>query len=404
MNPCLAHSSSSPASASKLRVLIVTESFLPQINGVTASVCRVLEHLQATGHTAAVIAPTGPDRYAGADVHTVAAAPVPGYPSFRVGLATHRSITRVMRDFQPDVVHLASPFMLGAVAAKAANRAGIPTVAIYQTDLVGFARRYHLSLAARGIERHLHRLHASVDRTLAPSTASMDQLGHLGVPRLHRWERGVDLERFTPRRRHPSAEGSGTQSGKTVVGYVGRLAREKNLEHLIAVQELPQTELVVIGDGPLREELQQRLPLAQFLGEKSGDELADLIASLDIFVHPGAEETFCQAAQEALASGVPVIGPASGGLMDRVQHNHDGLLYTPGDRHALQQAVAELSADPLRRQQMSRQARDSVQGRSWSLVNDQLIGHYRAITTTPRAQTPSRGSSTASRELVACSL
>lgn len=369
--------------ASPLRVLIVTESFLPQVNGVTASVCRVLEHLHDQGHTAAVIAPTGPDSYAGSPVHTVPTTAVPGYTDFRAGWTTRRTIETLIRRFRPDVVHLASPFLLGSTAARAAQQLGVPTVAVYQTDVVGFAKRYRLNTAVSAVERRVQRLHRRATRTLAPSRASMDQLVELRIPRVHSWERGIDLDRFTPTNRTrplPGLDvgraGAGVED-RVVVGYVGRLAREKDLADLRVIDGLDGVQLVLIGDGPLRAELRQQLPGARFLGEKHGDELARLMASLDIFVHTGAEETFCQAAQEALASGVPVIGPASGGLLDRVDHGVNGLLYTAHDLAALHSAVAELAADPQKRGRMALRARAGVTGRSWSVLGDQLIAHYR---------------------------
>ncbi|WP_051297299.1 glycosyltransferase family 4 protein [Brevibacterium album] len=366
-----------------LRVLVVTESFLPQTNGVTASVCRVLEHLREAGHTAEVIAASGPDCYAGARVRTVPAAPLPGYPGFRVGLGSRRRIAAIMEDFRPDVVHLASPFMLGAAAARAARTLGVPTVAVYQTDLIGFARRYGLAAAVPALERQVQRIHCSVDRTLAPSTASLAQLAELDVPSVHRWGRGIDLERFSPRLRRPASAWLPASEGAlpeepVVLGYVGRLAKEKNLEHLAAIQDLPGTRLAIVGDGPLRPRLEQALDRATFLGERSGQELARIMASLDVFVHPGAEETFCQSAQEALASGVPVVGPASGGLLDRVRHGSTGLLYAPDDRAGLRGAVTAL-LDPATRRRMAEAARPSVEDRSWHVVNAELIRHYRAV-------------------------
>lgn len=399
----------------RLRVLVVAESFLPQTNGVTASVCHVLEHLREAGHTAEIIAASGPDRYAGARVRTVPAAPLPGYPGFRVGLGSRRRIAAIMEDFRPDVVHLASPFTLGAAAARASRERGIPTVAVYQTDLIGFARRYGLAAAVPALERQVRRIHGSVDRTLAPSTASLAQLAELGVPSVHRWGRGIDLERFSPRLRRPAAAwlsrtvadsattppaergpGAGrprhqdrTGEEPVVLGYVGRLAKEKNLEHLAVVQDLPGTRLVIVGDGPLRPRLEQVLDRATFLGERSGQELAEIMASLDVFVHPGAEETFCQSAQEALASGVPVVGPASGGLLDRVRPGSTGLLYAPDDLAGLRGAVTEL-LDPALRRRMAEAARPSVEDRSWQVVNAELVRHYRAVVRESPLRTPLR--------------
>ncbi|MGJ9413730.1 glycosyltransferase family 4 protein [Aeromicrobium sp. CF4.19] len=384
-----------------LRVLVVTESFLPQVNGVTNSVRRLLEHLAERGHTAAVVAPTGPATYAGAQVHHVAGVELPMNRGFTVGLATRRRLQEVMVELRPDVVHVAGPFLLGAAAIRAARTLGIPTVSIYQTDLVGFVRRYFLGGAvAPAIERHVRRIHRLTDRTLAPSSASLEQLHSLGVPRVHYWPRGVDAVRFTPDRRDEqlrrdllqSPEGQAGTRADVLVGYVGRLSKEKGLHQLRAIQDLPGVRLVLVGAGPEEAALRKTLPQASFLGLKEGVELAEIVASLDIFVHPGADETFCQAVQEAQASAVPVVGPDAGGLIDRIDHGINGLRYAAGDPDLLRSAVRRLVGDGSLRRRLGAAAHASVAGRTWEDVNDRLLDHYRDVlsgsTTVETADTP----------------
>lgn len=370
-----------------LRVLVVSESFLPQTNGVTNSVCRVLEHLQQRGHTAAVIAPTGPALYAGAEVHRVGGLDLPGYDGFTVGLATRRRLRGLMAQFRPDVVHVASPFVLGYAAVRAANSMQIPVVSIYQTDVVGFARRYRMRATETLIKHRLRRIHVQSDLTLAPSAASIEQLEELGIPRLRFWPRGIDTERFAPQKRSESLRAGLLQtsgadvSGAILVGYAGRLAKEKDLHHLRALSGIPGIRLVLVGEGPEREHLEGLLPEALFLGELHGEQLAETVASLDVFVHTGAEETFCQAVQEALASGVPAVGPSAGGLRDRIAHGVNGLHYTPANLEELRTAVRWLTDDAALRNKMGAAARQALTSRSWSAVNDLLIEHYRDAVT-----------------------
>ena len=153
-------------------ILIVSESFLPQVNGVTNSVRRALEHLQAEGHRAMLVAPSGRTSYAGAPVHRVRTMAMPTYREFPVGLATRGHLRRLMTAFAPDVVHLASPAWLGHQAGEAARSLGIPVVAVYQTDLIGFAERYPFPGAAGAMRSLTRRVHGPADRTLVPSTAS----------------------------------------------------------------------------------------------------------------------------------------------------------------------------------------------------------------------------------------
>ena len=219
-----------PTGSDRLRVLAVSESFLPQVNGVTNSVRRVLEHLAAEGHVAELVAPTGPASYAGFPVTVARGASLPFYRDFRIGLETRRRLRFVMQRFRPDVVHLASPATLGHQAALVAEELGIPAVAVYQTDLVGFALRYGIAGGPRAMARLTTRIHGRVARTLAPSSASMRQLADLGIGDTHLWPRGVDLEGFHPGRRDEALREQLAPDGRLLVGYVGRLAAEKELD------------------------------------------------------------------------------------------------------------------------------------------------------------------------------
>lgn len=373
-------SSDGSSVTTRLRVLVVAESFLPQVNGVTNSVRRVLEHLAAEGHDAQLVAPTGPDTYAGFRVRRARGANLPFYPDFRLGLETRRRLRQVMLQFRPDVVHIASPATLGYQASRAAEELGIPTVAIYQTDLVGFAERYDLPGGVRAMAGLTRRIHHHVDRTLAPSTASIEQLRRLGVPDVHRWGRGVDLVAFHPRHRDEALRRRIAPDGRLLVGYVGRLAAEKELDLLVHLADDPRLALVVVGAGPEEARLRGLLgERARFLGLLHGEDLSRAYASLDVFVHTGRYETYCQSAQEALASAVPVVAPAAGGPVDVVAHGATGLLYRPGDGRDLAASVDRLVADAALRRAMGATALRAVQERSWTAISEQLLTHYHAV-------------------------
>jgi phosphatidylinositol alpha 1,6-mannosyltransferase len=362
-----------------MRVAIVTESFLPQVNGVTNSVLRVCEQLELRGHTALVVAPgPGPTSYAGARVLRTPSIPLPGYRDFRLA-RPWPGMSSALEDFRPDLVHLASPAVLGAQAAFTARRMGLPVVAVYQTDLAGFAGRYGLGGSERAVWNWLRRVHGAAHRTLAPSRHAVAELTRNGVRRVDRWARGVDLQRFSPEHRSPALRSQLAPSGELLVGYVGRLAQEKEVGLLASLQGMPGVRLVVAGDGPRRAALQAQLPDVPFLGFQSGTELATTFASLDVFVHTGSHETFCQAAQEALASGVPVVAPAAGGLLDLVEHGVNGLYFGPGSGASLRSAVATLAAAPERHTRLAAAARGSVSSRTWHVIGDQLVRHYEEV-------------------------
>lgn len=321
---------------------------------------------------------TAAREHADAPVLWAPSAPLPGYPAFRFAVPWP-ALTAALREFRPDIVHLAAPAGLGAQAVLAARRLDVPSIAVYQTDIAAFAARYGLATAERTIWHWLATVHRHAARTLAPSWDAVDALLRQGVQRVARWSRGVDLERFDPRHRDEELRRELAPHGELLVGYVGRLAREKRVELLGGIADLPGTRLVVVGDGPSRAALTRQLPGAAFLGFRGGSDLSKAVASLDLFVHTGVHETFCQAAQEAKASGVPVVAPAAGGLLDVVEHGRTGLHYTPGDAAALRAQVAALIGDPDRRAVMALAARDSVTGCGWSSIGDELLGHYRDV-------------------------
>lgn len=372
-----------------MRVAIVTESFFPQCNGVSNTVHHVATELHRTGHRALVIAPgRGPLWHDDIPVVRTRSVSLPQYRSFALGVPD-RAVLHALDGFSPDLVHLASPVALGAVGLSAAQRLGLPTVSVYQTDLAGFARHY--GLPVRGaVDRWVGRLHRRTGRTLAPSTASLRQLEELGVPNLHLWRRGVDVGRFHPGRRDAGlrATWQGGDQDAVVVGYVGRLAAEKQVRRLTELADVPGVRLVVIGEGPERAWLERRLPDAVFTGQLGGDDLAAAFASLDVFVHTGEAETFCQTVQEAQASGVPVVAPAAGGPLDLVEHRRTGLLHEPGDPASFRRAVARLVWDRSLRLSLSGNARAAVEGRSWSTVVQDLVDVHYASVLAPRVHRP----------------
>lgn len=366
-----------------MRVAIVAESFLPNVNGVSNSVLRILEHLRRTGHEALVIAPDNPpgepraDRlHDGVRVHRVPARMFPKVTTLPLGVPAPR-ILRVLRGFGPDVVHLASPALLGYGGLRAARRLGVPTVAVYQTDVPGFAASYGIPLTSRAAWAWFRHLHSLADRTLAPSTATMEDLAAQGIPRVYRWGRGVDLLRFVPSARDEALRRQWSPDGRPIVGFVGRLAPEKHVERLASLSASGAVRLVVVGTGVDRRKLESAMPTALFTGALYGQELARAYASMDVFVHPGEHETFCQVVQEALASGLPVIAPDAGGPRDLVVPYRTGLLLPVAEFEArLPASVAHLVCE---RNRYALAARRSVLGRGWPVLCDELLGHYEAV-------------------------
>lgn len=370
-----------------MRVAIVAESFLPNVNGVTNSVLRVVEHLRRTGDEVLIIAPDTPRGAPTADkvhdgirVHRVPSRMFPKITSLPLGVPRPRMVG-VLRGFRPDVVHLASPALLGYGGLQAARYLGIPTVAVFQTDVAGFAESYGIGFTARAVWAWTRHLHSRADRTLAPSTAAMENLRAHRVPRVHKWARGVDITGFAPSARDDALRHRWSAEGRPVVGFVGRLAPEKHVERLAALARRDDLQVVVVGDGVDRPKLESLMPTAVFTGALYGEQLAAAYASMDVFVHPGEHETFCQAVQEAMASGLPVIAPNAGGPRDLVAPYRTGLLLSVHEFEArLPESVDHLIAE---RQRYSIAARRSVLDRTWPTICDELLGHYEDVIADP---------------------
>jgi phosphatidylinositol alpha 1,6-mannosyltransferase len=379
-----------------VRIAYVTESFPPDVNGVAHTAVRVAEHLVSRGHEPLVIAPEPAAGLARTDcavsfpVVRVPSVGLPLYPGFRVGLPG-RAVREAIENHHADLVHLAGPFVLGAGGCSAAQRLGIPIVAVYATDLPAYARSYHTGRIGQSIAwRRLRAIHNAADRTLAPCTATAADLDDNGVERVWIWARGVDSVRFDPAKRSPRLRAELAPGGELIVGYVGRLASEKRVDLLAQISALPGVRVVIVGSGPAEPAIRRAVPDAIYLGQRGGEDLATIYASFDVFVHSGPHDTFGQTLQEAAASGLPVIAPAAGGPLDLVRDGVTGFLVKPADGQALADAVAVLAADPLLRAAQGKASREMVLDRSWPIMCDELLGHYDAVLAARRRQPDGR--------------
>ena len=367
-----------------MRILVVAESFLPHMNGVTNSVLRVVDHFAASGDDLGIIAPKWP----GADKHLrtscgrrvrvrrIASAPMPGYTEVRIATTSAATLRRRIDEFAPDVIHLASPMILGGRAVVAAQKAGVPTVAVYQTDIPGYTARYGMPFLENASWQLLRDVHNRATLNLAPSTATRDQMLEHGIERVHLWRRGVDTSLFSPSLRSAKLRARYAEPEEKLVVYVGRLAPEKQVADLRVLHDMPGVRLLIVGDGPERDALRRDMPRARFAGFRSGTDLAAHLASADLFVHPGELETFGQTIQEAMASGLPVIAPRRGGPVDLVTPSRTGWLYTPGMLDELRDRAADLLFDDAKREAFGTAALESVRKRTWPVLSEQLRGYY----------------------------
>jgi glycosyltransferase involved in cell wall biosynthesis len=367
-----------------MRIAILTETFLPKIDGITNTLCYLLDYLAQQDHECLLLAPEGgPDWYAKTRVIGLRALPFLMYPELKLA-PPGTNVSAHLAEFHPDLVHVVNPVSLGVAGLLQARRLGLPVVASYQTDIPGFAARWGFGVLSEPLWSYLRWIHNQANLTLCPSRITQLELAARGFERLAIWSRGVDKQRFHPQRRSEEWRQrlSGGDTQAPLLLFVGRLAREKRIDWLrMVLDKLPGTHLAIVGDGPVRPELEHLFAGAPvtFTGYLGGLDLAHAYASADAFVFPSANETFGNVVLEAMASGLPVIAARSGGPLDFVQHGETGLLFEPEDQRALVSAVRRVLSDHALAHQLGAAARAHAESRSWAAQFEGLLHAYQAV-------------------------
>lgn len=313
-----------------MRIAYVTETYPPEINGVSLTAARSVQHLRAAGHAVQLIRPhqRGETRRRDADTWHSFGGPIPLYPELRYGLARAATLRRAWRLAPPDLVHVATPGPLAWAALAAARAEGLATSADFRTNFHAYSRHYGLGWAAPAVFALLRRLHAKADLTFVPTPALARELHAAGFRRLQVVGRGVDAERFSPAWRDDTLRAQwGASPATRVMLHVGRLAPEKNVQLALAVFERARAAgedvaMVVVGSGPQRPALEAAHPQVHFVGPKLGQALARHYASADLFLFPSLTDTFGNVTLEALASGLAVVAFETAAA---AQHVHDGV-------------------------------------------------------------------------------
>lgn len=371
-----------------MRIALFTETFLPHVDGIVTRLTHTLEQLERAGDELLVVAPAArglPATYAGGPVVGAFSVKLPFYPDMRLGLPMpRRRLARLLTRFKPDLIHAINPVSLGLGALYFSRRRHIPLVASYHTNVAAYSRRYHLGLVERPSWAYLRALHNRAQLNLCTSRQMRHELTERGFLRVELWEPGVDATQFRPDRRSDEwrARLTGGHPERTIILSVGRLAQEKDLHSLAPV--LPRLEnchLSFVGDGPAERTLRALfagLP-ASFVSKLRGDDLAAAYASADLFVLPSRTETLGLVALEAMASGLPVVGAARGGIPDLVEHHETGLTFDPDEPGALEHALRALAGDGAMRARMGAAGRRRAEGWDWARTTAGLRAHYARV-------------------------
>jgi len=366
-----------------LRIAVVSETYPPEVNGVALTAARFVEGLRRRGHQIQLIRPRQePGERAGSDLGLqevlTRGMAIPRYPSLRLGLPAKRALQALWTQGRPDVVHLVTEGPLGWSAQRAAQRLRLPVVSDFRTNFHAYSRHYGIGWLGRPILAYLRKFHNRTLCTMVPTEVLRAELAALGFRGLRVVARGVDTALFDPARRSEALRASwGARAADPVLLHVGRLAAEKNLPDLIAAYHAararaPRAKLVLVGDGPAREEIQVRCPGAIFAGMRHGEELAAHYASGDVFLFPSLTETYGNVTVEALASGLAVVAYDYAAAAAHIRHGRNGLLASFGAADAFARLAAGAAADlPLARS-LGARAREHALEHSWERVVQQL--------------------------------
>lgn len=364
-----------------LRILVVTETYPPEINGVAMTTQRLVRGLRERGHWVGLVRPRQKNAPADADTWTVPGVPIPNYPGLRLGLPSWWRMIRLLDAQCPDLVHVVTEGPLGWIALWAARKRGVPVTSGYHTHFDLYSGHYGLTWLEPWVTRWLDALHRRCRATLAPTPELAATLNGRGIPNARAVGRGVDTRQFHPGLRDPGQRARwGLATGDLACLYVGRLAPEKNLEVVerafaaIAARDR-RARMVWVGDGPSLPRLRARHPEHVFAGPRVGGELAAHYASADLFLFGSLSETWGNVIGEALASGLAVVTyrRAAGAIL--IDPGENGLTPASGDAEAFIRAATTLAADIELRERLGHAARDSMLAHGW----DAIVERHEAV-------------------------
>ncbi len=369
--------------APPLNIALVTETYLPEVNGVAITLGRMVDGLRRRGHYVHLVRPRQHKQdvavpEAGYEETLVAGMPIPGYPELKSGLPAKGRLLKLWQQQRPDIVHIATEGPLGWSALSAARKLDIPVSTDFHTNFHNYTQHYGIGLLQKPIAAYLRHFHNKAGCTLVPTTSLQQQLQLDGYQDVRVVSRGVDAELFHPARRDAELRGSWAATEDTpVVMLVSRLAPEKNLHVVIQAFEQmckvnPLARLVMVGDGPARAELQKQYPYVIFTGMQTGEDLARHYASGDIFLYPSLTETYGNVTVEAMASGLATIAYDYAAARQHIRHEVNGLLAPYADTETFIAQARGLIGDMDRVRRMRLAARETVESLTWDHIMAQM--------------------------------
>jgi glycosyltransferase involved in cell wall biosynthesis len=367
-----------------MRIALFTETFLPKVDGIVTRLSHTVDHLQRMGNQVLVVSPDGGlTEYKGAAIYGVPGFPLPLYPELKLALP-RPAIGQALETFQPDLVHVVNPAVLGLAGLYYSKSLQVPLIASYHTHLPKYLEHYGLGMLEGVMWELLKAAHNQAQLNLCTSTAMQEELTGHGIERVDVWQRGVDTELFQPHLASAEMRSRLTQGhpDSPLLLYVGRLSAEKEIDRIKPVLEaIPGARLALVGDGPYRQELEKHFAgtPTHFVGYLTGVDLASAFASSDAFVFPSRTETLGLVLLEAMAAGCPVVAANSGGIPDIVTDGVNGYLFDPQDEEGAIAATQRLLAQASERENLRQNARREAEKWGWAAATQQLRQFYQTV-------------------------
>lgn len=367
-----------------MRIALFTETFLPKVDGIVTRLKHTVDHLQRLGDEVMVISPEGGLReYRGAQIYGVSGFPLPLYPELKLALP-RPAIGEALEKFQPEIIHVVNPAVLGLAGIYYSKAMAVPLVASYHTHLPKYLEHYGLGILEGLMWEIIKAMHNQARLNLCTSTAMQVELSQHGVERLAVWQRGVDTDLFRPALASQAMRDRLSQghSQAPLLLYIGRLSAEKEIDRIKPILEaIPGARLALVGDGPYRSELEAHFAdtLTHFVGYLAGEDLASAYASADAFIFPSRTETLGLVLLEAMAAGCPVVAANSGGIPDIVTDGVNGFLFDPKDETGAITATRRLLEASHEREAMRQNAVAEAERWGWGAATRQLQQFYGQI-------------------------
>lgn len=371
-----------------IKVAIFTGNYNHIRDGVSLTLNRLVQYLLEQGVDVLVFGPTIDEpeiEHAGTlvDVPSVA---MPGRPEYRATISFPKSARKKLKDFNPDIIHIATPDVLGFKALRWAKQNNKPVVASYHTHFSSYLKYYKLTFLESLMWKYLAWFYSNCKQVYVPSPSMAQELNKKDINSdLRIWARGIETSDFNPELRSVEwRKKFGFEKSDIVVAFVSRLVWEKNLDLFSAVMrqimnEYNNVKTLIVGDGPAAEELKEKFPEAIYTGFLNGEELSKSYASSDIFFFPSDTETFGNVTLEAMASGLPCVVADATGSRSLIEQNTNGFLASVNKPGEFKRAIIKLVENEQLRKKMGKQSHKKAKNFSWDSINSKLLSNYNNV-------------------------